>query len=164
MHPEIHTNRLFIGHFLTPFGTIALIHDGDALHKVLFPGQKACDGLLADELPSWLAGPLRGYFRGELQALNTIPLHLEGTPFQQRVWQALRQIPAGETRSYAQLAQAVDNPKGYRAAGSANGRNPCGLVVPCHRVIAANGTLGGYSGGLGIKRWLLRHEGAVFRD
>ncbi len=130
MHPEIHTNRLFIGHFLTPFGTIALIHDGDALHKVLFPGQKACDGLLADELPSWLAGPLRGYFRGELQALNTIPLHLEGTPFQQRVWQALRQIPAGETRSYAQLAQAVDNPKGYRAAGSANGRNPCGLVVP----------------------------------
>ena len=157
-------DRLFIGHFSSPLGTISLIHDGGALHKVLLPGQKAGDGLLADPLPHWLAGPLQNYFRGDLHALAALPLHLEGTPFQQRVWQALRQIPAGETRSYAQLAQAAGTPKGCRAAGSANGRNPCGLVVPCHRVIAANGTLGGYTGGLAIKRWLLHHEGAVFRE
>ena len=84
-----------------------------------------------------------------------------GTAFQKAVWAALRAIPAGETRSYSQLAAAIGSPKAVRAAGLANGQNPIAVVVPCHRVIGANGTLTGYAGGLERKRWLLAHEGAA---
>ena len=81
-----------------------------------------------------------------------------GTPFQRRVWDELRRIPFGETISYAELARRVGQPGAARAVGSANGRNPIGLIIPCHRVIAADGGLGGYGAGLDRKRWLLRHE------
>ena len=90
-----------------------------------------------------------------------LPLDLRGTSFQQAVWAELRRIPAGETRSYAELAAAVGQPGAVRAVGSANGANPVAVLVPCHRVIRSDGTLGGYAGGLDRKRELLAVEGAV---
>jgi AraC family transcriptional regulator of adaptative response/methylated-DNA-[protein]-cysteine methyltransferase len=89
------------------------------------------------------------------------PLDIAGTPFQQRVWEQLRAIPAGETRSYAEIAAAIGQPKAARAVGGANGANPVAVIIPCHRVIAANGSLGGYAWGEAIKRELLRREGMV---
>ena len=105
-----------------------------------------------------IAAALAAYFAGDLRAIDALEVEPEGTPFQRSVWAALRTIPAGTTWSYAQLARAVGHPTATRAVGAANGRNPIALVVPCHRVIASDGTLGGYGGGLEMKRWLLRHE------
>lgn len=105
-----------------------------------------------------IAGRLRAYFEGEVDALADIPVDVEGTPFQRRVWEALRNIPAGATQSYAELARAIGSPRAVRAVGAANGANPVAIVIPCHRVIAAGGGLGGYSGGLWRKRRLLAHE------
>ena len=103
---------------------------------------------------------LAAYFAGELTEFD-IPLHAEGTEFQRRVWDGLRRIPYGETWSYADLAGYVGNAKACRAVGLANGRNPIAVIVPCHRVIGANGTLTGYGGGLDRKAWLLDHERRV---
>ncbi|MDR3418176.1 MAG: methylated-DNA--[protein]-cysteine S-methyltransferase [Nevskia sp.] len=105
---------------------------------------------------------LRAYFAGELQTFD-LPLLLQGTAFQQRVWQELRDITYGETISYRELAARVGQPKASRAVGLANGRNPISIVVPCHRVIGADGSLTGYGGGLPRKRWLLDHERGVPR-
>lgn len=102
---------------------------------------------------------LTAYFKGERQAFD-LPLDISlGTNFQQRVWQELQKIPHGETISYATLAQRVGNPKGYRAVANANGRNPFSIIIPCHRVIASDGKLGGYTGGLDKKEYLLALEG-----
>ena len=103
---------------------------------------------------------LKEYFAGELRKF-TFPLDLRGTPFQVKCWRALLDIPYGETRSYADIARAVGCPKGYRAVGLANNRNPIAIVVPCHRVIASDGTLCGYGGGLDVKRTLLELESAL---
>lgn len=100
---------------------------------------------------------LEAYFAGELTAFD-LPLNLRGTAFQQRVWRTLQEIPYGETISYGELARWVDNPNASRAVGTANGHNPVAIVVPCHRVIAADGGIGGYGGGLDRKRWLLALE------
>lgn len=103
---------------------------------------------------------LKAYFTGDVTSLDDLPVAADGTAFRQKVWAALRTIPAGETWSYGDLAAAIGNPKGSRAVGNANGANPIALIVPCHRVIATGGKLGGYGGGLDRKRWLLRHEAA----
>lgn len=132
-----------------------------------------------DAMQAWIArrypraerregkGPLRGamdaYFGGEVRAFEAVAWHGEGTAFQQKVWQTLCGIPAGETISYAILAERIGKPTAMRAVGLANGSNPVALIVPCHRVIGANGSLTGYGGGLPRKRWLLEHEGASFR-
>lgn len=102
---------------------------------------------------------LTTYFEGEFDAFDELDIDLGGTPFQQKVWNALRTIPAGTTRSYAGLARQLGVPAAYRAVGLANARNPIAIVVPCHRLIGADGGLTGYAGGLERKRWLLRHEG-----
>jgi methylated-DNA-[protein]-cysteine S-methyltransferase len=102
---------------------------------------------------------LRAYFAGELTGFE-LQLDLRGTPFQRRVWAELQEIPYGETISYGELARRVGNPKASRAVGLANGRNPVAIVVPCHRVIGADGSLTGYGGGLDRKVWLLEHEAA----
>jgi methylated-DNA-[protein]-cysteine S-methyltransferase len=111
------------------------------------------------------AGPigsaLAAYFAGDLDALDTVPVEPEGTPFQRRVWAALRTIPAGETRGYGELARQIGHPTASRAVGAANGANPIWVVIPCHRVIGASGALTGYAGGLDAKRWLLAHERGV---
>ena len=102
---------------------------------------------------------LRTYFGGDIKAIDDLPVEMHGTPFQQKVWEALRGIPVGTTLSYGRLAQLIGEPSAVRAVGAANGANPVALIVPCHRVIGANGTLTGYGGGLDRKRWLLEHEG-----
>jgi O-6-methylguanine DNA methyltransferase len=107
---------------------------------------------------------LEDYVAGDIAAIDDIPTFTPGTGFQRKVWAALREIPAGQTWSYGQLAAHVGEPGAARAVGLANGSNPIGVVVPCHRVIGANGTLTGYGGGIERKRWLLRHEGAAFKD
>jgi methylated-DNA-[protein]-cysteine S-methyltransferase len=108
--------------------------------------------------PREIAAALAAYFAGDVRAIDALQVDPQGTDFQRRVWAALRTIPAGTTWSYAELARTVGRPTATRAVGAANGRNPIALVVPCHRVIASDGTLGGYGGGLEMKRWLLRHE------
>ena len=110
--------------------------------------------------PENLVLAVNNYFLGELTALDGLITISGGTSFQRSVWAALRMIPVGQTRSYRDIAIAIGNPKGMRAIGLANGCNPIGIVVPCHRVIGANGTLTGYGGGLNRKEWLLKHEGA----
>jgi len=102
---------------------------------------------------------LQAYFAGALTDFD-VPLELEGTDFQRRVWSALREIPYGETISYGELARRVGSPGAARAVGLANGRNPVGIIVPCHRVIGADGSMTGYGGGLARKVWLLEHEAA----
>jgi methylated-DNA-[protein]-cysteine S-methyltransferase len=105
-----------------------------------------------------IVAALDRYFAGNVGALDEIAVRAVGTPFQQHVWDALRRIPAGETCSYAELARVVGTPNAPRAVGRANATNPVPIVVPCHRVIRADGSLGGYGGGLERKRWLLQHE------
>jgi methylated-DNA-[protein]-cysteine S-methyltransferase len=101
---------------------------------------------------------MKDYLAGDLAALDGIPVDAGGTPFQRKVWRALRKIRPGQTRSYGELAAAIGQPKAMRAVGMANNRNPVGIVVPCHRVIGADGSLTGYGGGIERKRWLLEHE------
>jgi methylated-DNA-[protein]-cysteine S-methyltransferase len=103
---------------------------------------------------------LEAYLAGELDAIDGIEVDTGGTEFQRKVWAALRRIPPGRTISYAELARAVGAPSAVRAAGTANGSNPVPVVIPCHRVVRSDGTLGGYGGGLDRKRWLLDHERA----
>jgi methylated-DNA-[protein]-cysteine S-methyltransferase len=107
---------------------------------------------------------VQAYFAGDARALDGVAWRASGTAFQLTVWTALGAIPAGETLSYAGLAARIGRPSAVRAVGLANGANPISLVVPCHRVIGADGSLTGYGGGLPRKRWLLAHEGASFKD
>jgi methylated-DNA-[protein]-cysteine S-methyltransferase len=111
--------------------------------------------------PSDLAYVISSYFEGKLTAIDILPVQTAGTPFQREVWRALRNIPCGTTVSYAKLAEQIGRPAAVRAVGLANGSNPVGVVVPCHRVIGANGSLTGYGGGIGRKSWLLEHEGSA---
>jgi methylated-DNA-[protein]-cysteine S-methyltransferase len=105
-----------------------------------------------------LTSAIHRYFAGELKVIDTLPVQTAGTPFQREVWRALREIPCGSTVSYGKLAQQIGRPAAIRAVGLANGSNPIGVVVPCHRVIGADGSLTGYGGGIERKRWLLAHE------
>ena len=120
--------------------------------------------LEAGPMPSGVRDRLGAYFAGELHAIDEIAVETAGTPFQRDVWAALRLIPVGQTFSYGEQAAKIGRPAAVRAVGLANGANPVGLIVPCHRVIGANGSLTGYGGGIERKRWLLRHEGARFKD
>ena len=116
------------------------------------------------QAPAPIRRAFEDYFAGDLAALDRVPVATVGTAFQRKVWAALRTIPAGETRSYGQLAAEIGEPKAMRAVGLANGQNPIAIVIPCHRVIGADGSLTGFGGGLPRKRWLLSHEGASFRE
>ncbi|HEY4366999.1 MAG TPA: methylated-DNA--[protein]-cysteine S-methyltransferase [Steroidobacteraceae bacterium] len=115
--------------------------------------------LTSTRKPSAARRSIESYLSGDLAAIDRIPVRTGGTPFQREVWAALRTIPVGRTTSYGSLALKLDRPKAVRAVGLANGANPVGIVVPCHRVIGANASLTGYGGGLERKRWLLEHEG-----
>lgn len=140
----------------TPVGPLwVAVDDAGAVTAVQF-GEPAAlaDPSAASEAA---ADQLREYFAGDRTDFS-LPLAASGTPFQQRVWTALREIPYGTTWSYGQLAARIGQPSASRAVGLANGRNPIAIVVPCHRVIGASGALTGYAGGVGRKRWLLDHE------
>jgi methylated-DNA-[protein]-cysteine S-methyltransferase len=114
--------------------------------------------------PGDLKGLLRRYFEGDLGGLGAIEWRTAGTPFQRAVWAALTAIAPGQTMTYRTLAVKLGRPKAMRAVGTANGSNPISVVIPCHRVIGADGSLTGYGGGIERKKWLLNHEGADFRD
>jgi O-6-methylguanine DNA methyltransferase len=161
----------------TPVGPMALYsHDGQLVGLTLDGGHGA-DHQLAKHLarhlgafttreapdPAGAATRLARYFAGDVGALDEQPVRLLGTAFQCDVWSALRAIPAGETRSYGALAKSLGKPDAVRAVAAANGANPVAVFVPCHRVIAGDGALWGYGGGLPMKQWLLRHEGASFK-
>ena len=150
--------------FDTPLGPMALEEEGGTIVRLHLPGQPVppspgretpllCRG--RQELLEYLAGERRDF---------DLPLHPRGTPFQRRVWQVLGDIPYGQTRTYAQIARAVDSPRGFRAVGMANHRNPIPILIPCHRVVGSGGTLTGYAGGLELKKALLALEGADFTE
>ena len=146
----------------SPIGRLLLAGDADALHYLSFPGGHKAFG----PDTSWtrddsVFGPVRSaldaYFGGRSRSFDH-PLVIHGTPFQKKVWQVLTTIPYGETRSYGWLADAIGNPAASRAVGAANGANPIPIIVPCHRVIGANGALTGFGGGIETKRFLLELE------
>jgi methylated-DNA-[protein]-cysteine S-methyltransferase len=116
------------------------------------------DCLETGRAPAAIETALAAFFAGEVTRIDALEVRTDGTEFQQAVWAALRAIPAGGTTSYGELARAIGRPGASRAVGRANGSNPIVIVVPCHRVIGANGTLTGYGGGLPRKQWLLEHE------
>jgi methylated-DNA-[protein]-cysteine S-methyltransferase len=134
--------------------------DGDALLRRSL-ARRFGAAPVSGPVPEDVTRALAAYFGGEIAALDDLEVDTGGTPFQQRVWRALRRIPAGRTVAYRDLARTIGAPDAVRAVGAANGANPVGIVVPCHRVIAADGALQGYAYGLDRKRWLLRHESAV---
>ena len=140
-----------------PIGLLTLVEENGALTEVRF-GEQTEDCLLkSTPVLEMAAGQLKEYFRGERRVF-TVPLHPRGTPFQLRCWQALLQIPYGETRTYGQQAAMIGQPKACRAVGMGNHRNPLPILIPCHRVVGADGKLTGYAGGLNIKEKLLHIE------
>ena len=146
----------------SPIGSLSIVATEDALVALDLPGQRRAWPLEAGDgtghpVLERTRRQLAAYFAGERLAFD-LPLAPQGTPFQQAVWQALLRIPPGETRSYGEIAARLGLPSGGRAVGAANARNPVAIVVPCHRVIGADGSLTGYAGGVEAKRWLLEHE------
>lgn len=162
---------LILDRVATPVGEVLLVTDGDGAVRALdfvdyeermtrlLRRHAPNAALVEGRAPPTVRRAVEAYFDGEVRALDGLTVRTGGTDFQRSIWSALRAIPAGETRSYGQLAAAVGSPRAVRAAGLANGQNPIAVIVPCHRVIGANGGLTGYAGGLERKRWLLAHEG-----
>ncbi len=168
------TERYLTG-ISSPIGNVEMVIVGDSLEVLDFCDSNGrIDALITrhypeglrrtDSDPSGIAEKIAAYFEGELDAIDRVSASPNGTPFQQTVWKALRTIPCGSTIAYRDLADRVGNPRARQAVGQANGRNPVSIVVPCHRVIGADGSLTGYGGGIERKAWLLRHEGAIVRN
>ena len=163
-------DTLTLDRIATPVGEVLLVTDGEGAVRALdfsdyeprmmrLLARHAPDAeLVSGRAPEPVRGAVEAYFAGDARALDGLRVKTGGTAFQRAVWAALRAIPAGETRSYGQLAAAIGSPRAVRAAGLANGQNPIAVIVPCHRVIGANGTLTGYAGGIERKKWLLAHE------
>jgi methylated-DNA-[protein]-cysteine S-methyltransferase len=162
-------STIFFRRIDSPVGTLTLAASDAGLHAIEFPGnrhpvRRDRDWREGDHpLLQRAQAQLDEYFAGTRHDFD-LPLAPRGTPFQQEVWFALASIPYGETASYAQLAARVDRPAATRAVGAANGRNPLPIVLPCHRVIGADGSLTGFGGGLPTKRFLLELEGALPRE
>lgn len=164
--------QLLLDRFQSPIGEILLVSDGQKLnaidygdyeHRMLGLLQAHHKNLTLQPTPNpgGLSDRLQAYFAGVLNAIEGLPVAPAGTEFQKQVWRSLLMIPCGDLWSYGHLAQQLGKPGAARAVGLANSKNPISIVVPCHRVIGANGQLTGYAGGLERKRWLLQHEGAV---
>jgi methylated-DNA-[protein]-cysteine S-methyltransferase len=155
----------------TPIGTMLLVtgedgalraldfDDYESRMKELLRLHYGAVTLEKGRAPKTMRSALSAYFDGDFAALKTIEWRIAGTPFQRKVWSALPKIPAGKTMSYGALAAKLGAPNAMRAVGHANGSNPISVVIPCHRLIGANGSLVKYGGGLHRKAWLLRHEG-----
>lgn len=149
----------------TPFGSLRVAGTARGLTIVGFtegdPTPRQDQGRQGDGgLPEEAKRQLLEYFEGQRRCF-TLPVAPQGTPFQQRVWGELQKIPCGTTTTYREIARQIGQPNAVRAVGSANGRNPVAIVIPCHRVIGSDGSLTGYAGGIAIKRRLLQHEGAL---
>ena len=168
--PPIEKLRLRLQRWDSPICPLLIVTDDEGVLRALEFGnyESRMEKLLQDHyghynlsegtVPASLTGALQAYFDGDLEALSNIATATGGTPFQREVWKALRTIPPGTTISYGELAARIGRAGASRAVGAANGSNPIPIVVPCHRVIGANGTLTGYGGGLAHKKWLLDHE------
>jgi len=150
-----------IAFFDSPVGPLKLVAENNALISLEFLQEFAGTPSRPDLFLEQVMTQLDEYFRHKRQTFE-IALAPRGTPFQTKVWHALLEIPYGQTASYKDIARAIGHPRAFRAVGLANGRNPIPIIIPCHRVIRTNGELGGFSSGLHIKRWLLKHEGIVF--
>ena len=152
-----------IHHYQSFVGILEIKFDGRAITEVfILKNKPAKMQTSVNPLIVEACAQFDEYFAGRRRKFD-LPLSLEGgTPFQRTVWKQLQEIPYGRTISYSQLAQTVGNPKACRAVGSANGKNPISIIIPCHRVIAANGSLGGYASGLEIKKQLLDLEKTLF--
>jgi methylated-DNA-[protein]-cysteine S-methyltransferase len=156
---------IFYDLFASPIGRLLLVSDGDALTGLYMSnhqgGPKPEPGWQRDSRTlKPVTKQLAAYFAGELQRFDVV-LRPIGTEFQKQAWKELRRIPFGETISYGEQARRIGKPQASRAVGRANGQNPISIIVPCHRVIGANGTLTGFGGGLDRKQWLLEHEAEV---
>nr|WP_067625717.1 trifunctional transcriptional activator/DNA repair protein Ada/methylated-DNA--[protein]-cysteine S-methyltransferase [Alicyclobacillus acidiphilus] len=169
---RIETGKVLFAHWLdTPLGPMLAIADDEGLYLLEFVDRRGlereierlrqrtkCAVIPGRTSPiDTIERELASYFAGSLDSFTT-PVHVLGTPFQRRVWDELRKIPLGETRSYSEIAAAIGNPAAVRAVGRANGSNQLAIIIPCHRVVQQDGTLGGYGGGLARKQWLLEHE------
>lgn len=164
-----------LSHYESPLAPILLVTDDeDILRALEFADHESrMHRLLREHYgdyelakgtpPKAVVRALDAYFNGDLSAIDDVQVATGGTPFQRAVWRALRKIAPGSTKSYGEIAAEIGRATAGRAVGAANGSNPIAIVVPCHRVIGANGTLTGYGGGLPRKRWLLDHEGAKVR-
>lgn len=166
------TRTFFVEHIETPTGRMRVVTDGEERLRAvdwdddetrmnnLLLRYYGPEAVTLCDVPyrSPAAHALMAYFEGEFDAVADLAAATNGTPFQRSVWSALRRIPAGRTMTYGALAAVIGQPNAVRAAGLANGANPIAIVVPCHRVIGANGSLTGYGGGVHRKRWLLAHE------
>lgn len=148
---------MYVQHIDSPLGLVRIKATAQGISEIFFvsPEQQTTDTPSA--LTQQAATQLKAYFAGSLHEFS-LPLDATGTAFQQQVWQQLCTIGYAQTCSYSTIANGLNNPKAVRAVGAANGKNPVSIVVPCHRVIGANGTLTGYAGGLDKKAWLLAHE------
>lgn len=155
----------------SPIGRLILLADDDGLKRILFANQELADiGLASDVVPEEAddavlvatAEQLGEYFAGKRTAFE-LRLHLEGNNFEREAWRALATIPYGETISYGHQAEIIGRPGAFRAVGSANGRNPIPIVLPCHRVVGSDGSLTGFGGGLDVKQWLLDLESGTQR-
>ena len=168
-------NTLMLDRVKTPIGALLIVCDDDGklraaefhdhedrMHRSLRLSSATQGGyaLRKAAAPAAVRDPIEAYFAGDLGVIDRIEVATGGTPFQQRVWRALRKITPGKTLTYGTLAARIGADKAMRAVGAANGANPVSVVVPCHRLIGANGSLIRYGGGLERKRWLLQHEGA----
>jgi methylated-DNA-[protein]-cysteine S-methyltransferase len=142
---------------------VCLLHfgaDGEAVRRSLAKWYPSMPIEIHKD-PAGAVSALDAYFGGDLTAIDGIAVEMNGTPFQQRVWAALRTVGAGRTASYAHIAREIGAAAAIRAVGAANGANPVAVIVPCHRIIGSNGSLTGYGGGLDRKQWLLKHEGST---
>jgi methylated-DNA-[protein]-cysteine S-methyltransferase len=163
----------------TPIGALLVVSDEDGkvraaefhdhedrMHRSLRLGTAARGGyaLRSARMAADIRASIEAYFAGELGAIDRIEVATGGTPFQQKVWHALRKITPGKTLTYGALAHRIGAENAMRAVGAANGANPVSVIVPCHRLIGANGSLIRYGGGLERKRWLLQHEGAALKS
>jgi methylated-DNA-[protein]-cysteine S-methyltransferase len=152
---ELGETPFFAAYYKSPIGLISVLSDEENVRAVSFgylPGYEKEKPILSDTIEQ-----LKEYFAGTRKTF-TVPFITKGTPFQEKVWYQLLQIPYGETRSYADIAFEIDKSKAFRAVGMANNRNPIGIIIPCHRVIGKNGSLVGYAGGLQYKQKLLDFE------
>ena len=174
MHAKHQPISLLIDRIATPLGEFALVADeAGRLHAAEWTD---CTDRMERSLrilysaggyalnnarnPGGLSAAIRAYFAGDIGAIDALPVADRGTPFQRAVWRALRKVPAGKTMTYRDLARRIGKPAAIRAVGAANGANPISVVVPCHRLVGADGSLTGYGGGIRRKQWLLDHERA----
>ncbi len=169
MRRNLNSTLVYLHRFYSPIGTLLAVSDSDHLHAVEFGDYETrlrtllkrrlgAAALIEGEDPLGVESAFRRYFKGDLLALDGVPVAFTGTPFQSQIWLSLQEIPAGKTVTYAALAALVGNNGAARAVGFAVGQNPIAVVVPCHRVLGTSGALTGYAGGIARKRWLLNHE------